>query len=139
LLRPKKGKKSCRTMKKLFSYKYDKNINLNLYSPINCQTLKNVSYILTIILAFSILLNFVLLLALRHLKKSPNYQNDLYLITITAFNLVGSVIIFPFLIVSCFNCRWENFIISFCLFVLFKLNENKKMVFLWLGKEQLFF
>ena len=127
-------------MEKIFamnytSFKYEITMNLNLYSPINCQTLKNVSYILTFILALSILLNFLLLFALIHLKKSPNYQNDFYLITITAFNLVGSVIIFPFLIVSCFNCRWDKFSYLLFLFVRFVLNstKNEKMAFLWLG------
>ena len=34
---------------------------------------------------------------------------NFYMITITLFNLIGTIIVFPFQIISNLNCRWVNF------------------------------
>ena len=83
----------------------NKNVNLNMFSPINCHLLKNISYGLSILLALSIFLNVILLIALFKCARKKNQKNDLYLITITILNLVGSVVVFPFLIKSTSGCR----------------------------------
>ena len=74
-------------------------------SPIDCRLLFYLAYAFGILLVSSVILNSLLLYTFYKcsvLHAPRNY----FMITITFFNLIGAIGIFPFQIISYLNCRF---------------------------------
>ena len=74
-------------------------------SPIDCQLLIYWAYVFAILLIASVVINsFLLYIFYKNsiFHASRNY----FMITITFFNLIGAIGIFPFQIISYLNCRF---------------------------------
>ena len=75
-----------------------------IISPIKCEKLNYLAVTFIFLLLFGIILNSLLLWSFF---KCPKLQepSDYFMITMTFFNLIGTAIIFPFMIVTNFKCK----------------------------------
>ena len=86
----------------------NKSNNFESRSPIQCEKLNYLAYFFIILLIFSVFLNTFLLYIFYKCPKL-HAPTNFYMITITLFNLIGTIIVFPFQIISNLNCKWVNF------------------------------
>ena len=73
-------------------------------SPIECYKLRVVSINCIILFALSLLFNSFLLIIFL-IKKQLQKPSNIFIFTLTLFNLIGSIGEFPFVIVSSLYCK----------------------------------
>ena len=75
-----------------------------LLSPVKCYKLNIIAVYCMILFLFSSISNALVLRKL-HLKKKKKNPFEVFMITLTAFNLIGTLIELPFVITSNLFCR----------------------------------
>ena len=89
------------------NYKTNPNDSLdiwNLPSPVNCSILKGISVYCAILLVLSLFFNTTLLMVFfKH--KTLRTPLNMFIIALTGYNLVASIVELPFVITSNYFCR----------------------------------
>jgi hypothetical protein len=89
------------TMRNKISQEY----NNDLISPIKCTKLIWTSYVFIILFLVSFGQNSFLLYKF-YLNKKLRSSYHVLIIALISFNFIGSILIYPVVIVSCFKCKW---------------------------------
>ena len=77
-------------------------------SPVECYKLRILAMYLTVLFILSVSFNSILLFVFWRNKQFHSPHN-VFMITLTVFNLLGSLIEFPFVIFSNIYCRFVFF------------------------------
>nr|QVK45897.1 G protein-coupled receptor [Proales similis] len=97
-------------------------------SPVDCRVLKSLGLYTAIVFAASLVLNTTLLLIFYHHRSLCSSLNK-FVISLTLFNLIGSILEYPPIIWSNFSCGWP-FGYAACIFSGF--------VMYWVGCASIF-
>lgn len=81
----------------------------DVISPVACYKLRMISALTCVIFFFSLSLNSLLLMAFYQKKTPTKAPLNIFIISLTVYNLVGSFLEFPFIIASNFYCRLAYF------------------------------
>ena len=81
----------------------EKKFVLGHQSSVNCSLLKIVSIYFALICVFSVTANSLLIFLLCSIKKSR--KKNTFIITLSAINLIATLVETPFVAISNYNCR----------------------------------
>lgn len=74
-------------------------------SSIKCSKLIYTSYVFMVLFLVSFCQNSYLLYKF-YINKKLRSSYHILIITLISFNFIGSILIYPVVIVSCFKCKW---------------------------------
>lgn len=89
----------------LISSETTKMREFNQESPVECYILRLIDVLVVLVFMLCLGFNSMLLLAFCRKKSPTKTALDIYMASLTFLNLIGSILEFPFIIISNFYCR----------------------------------